>query len=152
MDRQNFAGNVWGTLAGLIAYCLIGKLGLTLLQICWSDYALHSISKSYTLSMLLARQSVGIIASLAAGAAAAKMSKGNEATIRIVGLIVFLGGSYVHFLTKTWTEFPLWYHLMYVLLIMPVVNTARLWSQVYRRSKIQNTGTGIYTDQRDLFK
>ncbi len=116
---------VLGILAGLIAYAVIGKLGMFLLQVSWTDYAIHSIDKSFTLEMLLSRQLVGILASIFAGIASTKMANHNEKAAWFVGIIIFCGGSYIHFLTKTWTEYPVWYHFTYVLLIIPVIVLSR---------------------------
>ena len=110
-----------GILAGLVAYAIFGKVGLYLLQVCWSDYDLHSIDKSFTVPMLAARLFVGNIASIAAGVAATKMGDNKGKSAWVVGTLVFIGAAYVHFMTITWTEYPLWYHLTYVLPIVPVI-------------------------------
>ncbi|MFN8342955.1 MAG: hypothetical protein U0V64_14935 [Cyclobacteriaceae bacterium] len=109
-----------GIVAGLIAYAISGKLGLYLLQLCWSAYETHSADRSYTLSMLLARLFVGTLAAIAAGVAATKFARDKGRTALLVGLLAFSGGAYVHFLTDTWTAYPIWYHLAYVLPIIPV--------------------------------
>ncbi len=108
-------------LSGLIGYAVIGKLGLYLLQLGWADYALKSIDKSYTLEMLLSRQFVGILASLTAGIITTKIENDKSKTAWFVGIIIFCGGSYIHFITKTWFEYPIWYHFTYVLLIIPAI-------------------------------
>ncbi|MGL4599294.1 MAG: hypothetical protein ACRCYO_17360 [Bacteroidia bacterium] len=112
---------IFGIIAGLIAYALVGKFGLYLLQISWSDYALHSKDKSYTLEMLLSRQLVGILASITASISTVKIANEIRKSPWIVGAIVCCGGSYIHFMTITWTEYPIWYHFAYVIPIIPVI-------------------------------
>jgi hypothetical protein len=120
----------FGIAAGLIAYAIVGKLGLYLLQISWADYDLHNTDKSYTTAMLLARQLVGVTASAAAGIGAAKTANDNGRSAWLAGAIIFCGGSYIHFMTITWTHYPVWYHFTYVLLIIPVTVLSHF---LYRR-------------------
>jgi peptidoglycan/LPS O-acetylase OafA/YrhL len=126
-DRHNITTTFWVVLAGLIAYAAIGKLGLYLLQVSWAGYALHSTDKSYSTGMLLARLLVGVLASVAAGITVAKVTNSQRKSAWIVGVIVLCGASYIHFMTKTWTDYPLWYHLAYVLPIVPVIALSRLF-------------------------
>lgn len=41
-DKRNEIAMIRGIAAGLIAYAIAGKLGLYLLQLCWSEYDAHS--------------------------------------------------------------------------------------------------------------
>jgi uncharacterized membrane protein YgdD (TMEM256/DUF423 family) len=127
MTNKKVANLIFGIITGLIAYAIIGKLGLYLLQVSWSDYAIRSIDKSYTLEMLLTRQFVGILASITAGITATKIANDNGKSAWFVGTIVFCGGFYIHFMTKTWTEYPVWYHFAYVTLIIPVIGLSRFF-------------------------
>jgi uncharacterized membrane protein YgdD (TMEM256/DUF423 family) len=120
MTKNNTIKLIFEIITGLLAYVIVGKFGLYLLQISWSDYAIHSTDKSYTLEMLLARQLVGILASISASICTVKVANDIGKSVWIVGFIVFCGGSYIHFMTITWTEYPPWYHFAYVLPIIPV--------------------------------
>jgi fructose-specific phosphotransferase system IIC component len=112
---------IFGIFVGLTAYAIIGKLGLYLLQVSWTQYALHSLDKLYSVEMLLTRQFIGILASITAGFAATIIASDNGKSAFFVGIIIFCGGSYIHFMTKTWTEYPVWYHFAYVIPILPVI-------------------------------
>lgn len=116
-----------GILAGLIAYTIIGSLGLYLLRISWADYAIHSRDKSYTLEMLLSRLSIGILAAVASGISAAKIANDNGRSAWFVGAILFCVGSYFHFNTAVWTEYPVWYHFAYVLPIIPITGLSNYY-------------------------
>ena len=109
-----------GILAGLASYAIIGSLGLYLLKIGWADYAIASKDKSYTLAMLLSRLLVGILASIAAGISAAKISNDNVKSAWFVGAIVFCWAAYIH-IFEVWTDYPIWYHLAYLLPIIPII-------------------------------
>lgn len=80
-----------GILAGIVAYAILGKVGLYLLQVCWSDYDLHTIDKSFTVCMLLARLLTGNIASIAAGVVATKMGDNKGKSAWVMGILVFIG-------------------------------------------------------------
>ncbi|MVM36239.1 hypothetical protein GO755_39885 [Spirosoma sp. HMF4905] len=111
---------IFGILAGLIAYMIIGKLGLYLLHIGWADYATHSKDKSYTLGMLLSRLFIGLVASITASITTTKIANDNGKSAWFVGAVVFCVGSYIHFLTTVWGDYPSWYHFAYVLPIIPI--------------------------------
>jgi hypothetical protein len=115
---------IYSILAGLLAYAIIGKLGLHLLKIYWSNYALREIDKSYTLTMLLSRQVVGIAASVIAGVTSTKLSSNNKRSAWLVGVIIFGLAAY-HHLFNVWNDYPVWYHLAYLLPIVPVVGLSQ---------------------------
>jgi hypothetical protein len=65
---------IFGILAGLITYAMIGSFGLFMLRFSWADYAIASKDKSYTLTMMILRLSVGILAAIIAGISATKIA------------------------------------------------------------------------------
>ncbi|MFN8308831.1 MAG: hypothetical protein U0T73_02610 [Chitinophagales bacterium] len=107
-------------LGALLDYAVIGKLGLFLLPLCWPDYELHSIDKSFTLTMLLMRLIVALAAAAAAGFTVAKWN-GNLKSALIVALVCASGAAYVHFFTITFTQYPMWYHCTYVFSVLPLI-------------------------------
>jgi uncharacterized membrane protein YeaQ/YmgE (transglycosylase-associated protein family) len=112
---------IFGILAGLIAYAMIGSFGLFVLRISWADYAIASKDKSYTLTMMIFRLSVGILAAIIAGISATKIANNEGESAWFVGIILFCVGSYNHFFTSVWTDYPVWYHLAFVIPIIPVI-------------------------------
>jgi hypothetical protein len=121
MERKNLTNQIIiGILAGLIAYMIIGSLGLYLLRFSWNDYAIAYKDKSYTLVMLLSRLSVGMIASIIAGISTTKITNDKGKSTWIVGAIVFCVAAYVHFFW-VWADYPVWYHFVYLLPIIPTI-------------------------------
>jgi uncharacterized membrane protein YeaQ/YmgE (transglycosylase-associated protein family) len=112
---------IFGILAGLIAYAMIGSFGLFMLHISWADYAVASKDKSYTSTMMIFRLSVGILAAIIAGISATKIANDEGKSAWYVGIILFCVGSYNHFLTSVWTDYPVWYHLVFVIPIIPII-------------------------------
>jgi hypothetical protein len=121
MEQKNLTTkNIIGILTGLIAYLIIGSLGLYLLRISWNDYAIAHKDKSYTLVMLISRLSVGMIASIIAGISTTKITSDKGKCAWIVGTIVFCVAAYYHFFW-VWADYPVWYHFVYLLPIMPTI-------------------------------
>jgi uncharacterized membrane protein YeaQ/YmgE (transglycosylase-associated protein family) len=125
MTNQKTKPLIFGIFAGLIAYAMIGSFGLFMLRISWADYAIASEDKSYTSTMMIFRLSVGILAAIMAGISATKMANDEGKSAWFVGVILFCVGSYNHFLTSVWTDYPVWYHLGFVIPIIPVIGLSR---------------------------
>ena len=119
MSNKN-TGLTLSIIAGLVSYAIIGKGGLYLLQLSWADYAQHSIDRSYTVEMYLSRLLIGILAAMAAGIMAVKAARGQVEIAWMTGTVIFCAGSYVHLFTKVYAEYPIWYHIAYLLPIIPV--------------------------------
>jgi hypothetical protein len=109
----------YGISAGLIIYIIFGSIGLYLLRICWAQYAIASIDKSFTFEMLLCRLSVGIIASVIAGISTTKITNDNGKNAWTVGTIIFCIVAYIHFV-HIWRDYPAWYHFAYLIPIIPI--------------------------------
>ena len=136
MHNQKAVKVIYGTLAGLAMYAITGSLGLFLLRFCWAEYALRSEDKSYTLEMLLCRLSAGILAAMTAGISTTKIAGDNGRSAWLVALVVFCAGSYIHLLTTTWTQYPVWYHFAYLLPIIPITGFSR---HFFRKRNILNS-------------
>ena len=109
----------FGILAGVAAYAIVGLSGLYLLKICWADYAIAAKDKSYTTEMLLSRLFIGIIAAIAAGISTSKNSDSMK-SVWFAAAVIFTYAAYTHFV-KVWPDYPVWYHLSYLLPIIPVI-------------------------------
>ena len=110
-----------GAVLGLAVWAAVGSLGLLVLRTTWHDYALVEPLKLYTLPMLVARLAVAAIASVAAGAYAARPAgpAGGWAT----GLLLLLLSLPIH-LGEVWRDYPVWYHVVYLTLLVPVTGAA----------------------------
>ena len=124
----------FGVLAGLVAYMIVGSLGLYLLKISWADYAISSKNKSYTSAMLLSRLFIGIFASITAGIGTTKITNDNGKSAWFVGAIVFCVAAYIHFFS-VWTDYPVWYHFAYLFPIIPIIALSHYI--FYKRKQIE---------------
>ena len=125
MTTQKPIKTVLGILVGLVAYMIIGSLGLSLLSIIWADHAISSKDKSFTFAMLLSRLLIAIFASIVAGIGATKISNDNGKSAWFVGAIIFCIAAYIHFF-MVWSDYPVWYHFAYLLPIIPIIGLSNL--------------------------
>jgi hypothetical protein len=86
-------------------------------------YATAEPTKAYTLTMLFARLTVGIVCTASAGAAAAFAAKRNPRAALWVGLAALAVSTPVH-LFEVWADYPAWYHFVYLGYLVPVATVA----------------------------
>lgn len=104
---------------GLAAWLLAATLGNRLLRAGLSGYAEVELSWRFTRAMLLARLAVGASSSLIAGLACALAARPVAIAVPLcagVLLLSFLPGHYL-----LWSKFPVWYHAVFLLTLVPLV-------------------------------
>jgi hypothetical protein len=106
-----------GVLAGLVAWAAIGFAAGLVLRAAWPEYVAVSESMTFTLSMQITRLVIGAIATIGAGFVAAWIAKSI-----IVGAIpgVILLAVFIPQHIMLWDKFPLWYHLIFLLTLVPL--------------------------------
>ena len=73
----------------------------------------------FSLAMMIARLILGAIASIIAGAACAIIARGVRWPIYLFGLLLLVMFVPVH--VDLWTTFPLWYHLVFLGTLIPLI-------------------------------
>jgi hypothetical protein len=83
----------------------------------WPAYATATPLLAFTLPMKVARLSLGAFSTLAAGAAARRLSPVRWVPLAVgcVLLLLFLPQHY-----RLWDRFPAWYHLTFLLSLVPL--------------------------------
>ena len=71
-----------------------------------------------TLPMMIARLSIGVLATIAAGALAAAVARRSTLTSVTTGLILLVLFIPQHIFL--WPNFPVWYHLTFLVSLVPV--------------------------------
>ncbi|OAI42454.1 hypothetical protein AYO41_04295 [Verrucomicrobia bacterium SCGC AG-212-E04] len=74
---------------------------------------------NFSLGMLVARLLLGAIASLAAGAACVVICPSSRVAIYVFALLLLALFVPVH--VNLWTKFPVWYHLVFLGSLIPLV-------------------------------
>lgn len=113
-------------LAGLLTWVVVVSVIDRVLRLSLPDYTAAEKTLQFTLSMKWARLLMAIVTSLAAGAVTAWISQSNRWVPLIVGSVVFVVFVPVHI--AVWSKLPVWYHLTFLLTIIPTVLAGALLS------------------------
>ena len=84
----------------------------------WPAYARVADAMTFTLPMQMARLSIGAVATLAAGLVTASVSPRSMLARLMPGVLLLVGFVPVHI--SLWDKFPLWYHLTFLLSLVPL--------------------------------
>ena len=110
---------VLAQILGIAIAVAIGGSGFFLLRNLWPDYAVAVPEKAYTVAMLIARLSLGVVATaVAAWVATSVAGDKGRAACWIGGL--FLAVSLPNHLFVVWDDYPVWYHAVYLAYLGPI--------------------------------
>ena len=123
---------MWRTIGAIVAGIVAWAVVVTVLNIglrLWlPGYVQVEHTLVFTLPMKVARLTMAAVTSLVAGAVTRAIAPSSRPAPWIVGLVIFLPFLWVHI--HIWSRFPVWYHLTFLLPLVPlVVLGAELWSR-----------------------
>ena len=84
----------------------------------WPVYALAAPTRAYTVDMLIVRQAAGMLCTLAAGAMASWISRGDRPSVRLTGIAMLVIAIIWH--VRIWDQYPVWYHLLLFAYLLPL--------------------------------
>ena len=123
--------SILACLAGLLTWVIVVSLINRLLRVSLPDYTAAEHTLQFTLAMKWARLVMAIVTSLVAGAVTGWISPSSRWAPWAVGIVVFAMFLPVHI--AIWSKFSAWYHLTFLLTIIPSVLVGALLST--RRNK-----------------
>ena len=106
-------------LVGLLTWAVVVTLINRVLRLSLPNYTAAEQTLLFTLGMKWARLLMAIVTSVVAGAVTAGISRSSRWAPLIVGsvvLAIFVPGH-----IAIWSKFPVWYHLTFLLTIIPAV-------------------------------
>lgn len=106
-------------LAGLLTWIVVVSVINRGLRLALPDYTAAEQSLQFTLSMKWARLLMSIVTSITAGAVTRWVAPQGRWAPWIVGGVVL--AMFVPFHISIWSKFPVWYHLTFLLTIVPAV-------------------------------
>jgi hypothetical protein len=111
--------SILACIAGLLTWIVVVTAIDRVLRLSMPNYTAAEKTLQFTLGMKWARLLMAIVTSLVAGAVAGWISRSARWAPLIVGSVVLAMFLPVHI--AIWSKFPAWYHLTFLLTIIPAV-------------------------------
>jgi len=111
--------SILACLAGLLTWIVVVTVINRLLRLSLPNYTAAEQTLQFTLGMKWARLLMAIVTSLVAGAITRWISPSSRWAPLIVGSVVL--AMFVPLHIAIWSKFPVWYHLTFLLTIIPAV-------------------------------
>jgi hypothetical protein len=105
-------------IAGLVVWVLLVSILNRLLRLLLTGYATAEPDMNFTLSMMVARLTIAAVTSLVAGVVVTRIAPAASLAW-LVGVILLL--LFVPEHVRVWQKFPVWYHLAFLLTLVPLV-------------------------------
>lgn len=106
-------------IAGLAAWVLVASLLNRGLRLALRGYAAAEPELTFTHGMMAARLVLGALASLAAGAATRAVAPSSRRAAWVLGAVLLAAFIPIH--VRLWASFPVWYHLVFLGTLVPLV-------------------------------
>ena len=112
------AKGILGVVAGLLAFMAVVFVAGIIMRGAWPDYARVADAMTFTLPMMIARLTIGALATIAAGLVTAAIAKPSTLVRLVPGLLLLAAFIPQHIML--WAKFPVWYHLTFLLSLVPL--------------------------------
>ena len=111
--------SILACLAGLLTWIVVVTVINRVLRLSLPNYTAAEHTLQFTLGMKWARLLMAVVTSVAAGAMTGWISRSGRWAPLIVGGVVLAMFLPLHI--AVWSKFPVWYHLTFLLTIVPAV-------------------------------
>ena len=128
-----------GVVVGLAVWVLVVSVAGLVMRETWPSYARVADAMTFTLPMMMARLAIGAGATLAMGLATAVVSRRSLGATLAAGVLLLLAFIPEHI--RLWDKFPIWYHLTFLLSLVPLAYLGGLGTGVSRRARPISRGT-----------
>ena len=116
-----------GVVAGLAAWVGVVIVMGEIMRRSWPAYESVAAAMTFTLPMMVARLSIGALATVAAGAVAAIVVPQSVTARLMPGVLLLVAFIPQHIML--WNTFPVWYHLTFLLSLVPLTYVGgTIWS------------------------
>jgi hypothetical protein len=112
------ARRILGVVAGLTVWVAIVVVAGAIIRAAWREYANVADAMTFTLPMMLARLTIGALATLAAGWVTSVIARRSTLATVISGLLLLVVFIPQH--VMLWDKFPVWYHLTFLASLVPL--------------------------------
>jgi hypothetical protein len=112
------AKGILGVVAGLLAFVAIAAVAGIVMRGAWPEYARVADAMTFTLPMMIARLTMGALATIAAGLVTAVVARRSALVSLLPGFLLLAAFIPQH--VMLWEKFPVWYHLTFLLSLVPL--------------------------------
>ena len=109
---------ILGVVAGVVVFVTSATMAGVIMRLSWPAYASVAAAMTFTLPMLIARLSIGAVATLAAGLVTAVIARRSMRAALAIGVLLLLLFIPQHIVL--WAKFPVWYHLTFLVSLVPL--------------------------------
>jgi hypothetical protein len=109
---------ILGVIAGLVVWSILWVAGDAVLRAVWASYDESVKAMSFSSAMLIVPLILSAVVSIISGYTAALIAGENTKTPLILGVILLIVGVLVQM--SVWEQIPLWYHLTFWILLVPM--------------------------------
>jgi hypothetical protein len=109
---------ILGVVGGLIVWMIVVMVVGETMRRSWPAYANVADAMTFTLPMMIARLSIGALATLAAGLVTALVVPQSTMAKLMPGVLLLIAFIPQHIML--WDKFPIWYHLTFLLSLVPL--------------------------------
>jgi len=106
-------------LGGLVAWAVVATILNFALRALLPDYHAAEATLQFTLAMKMGRLALAAVASLCAGVVVRLIAPDTPWSPWVAGLLIL--GMFVPVHLQLWSKFPVWYHLTFLLSLVPLV-------------------------------
>lgn len=110
---------IFAFVAGFVLWGVVATVLNFGLRAGFAGYTVAEPTMSFTLGMKVARLILGALASLSAGAATGLIAPSRRSLPWVLGAVILALFVPVHI--QIWAKFPVWYHLTFLLTLVPLV-------------------------------
>ncbi|SRR6266853_392911 len=109
---------ILSVVAGLLAFAAVVTVAGIIMRGAWPDYARVADEMTFTLPMMIARLTIGALATIAAGLVTALIARPSTLVRLTTGFLLLVAFIPQHIML--WEKFPLWYHVTFLLSLIPL--------------------------------
>jgi|SRR6516225_9106626 hypothetical protein len=126
-----------GVVAGLAVWMIVATVAGLIMRNAWPAYAAVADAMTFTLPMMIARLSIGVVATVLAGRVTAGITCGSTKATLLTGAILLLVFIPVHI--TIWDKFPVWYHLTFLVSLVPLTFLGGRWPAISGSRRRENS-------------
>jgi hypothetical protein len=105
--------------AGLAAWVILASVLNRGLRALLAGYTAAEVQMHFTLGMMAARLAIAVVSSLVAGGVVAAVAPSSTRVPWILGVILLAAFIPAH--VTLWKNFPIWYHVIFLVTLVPLL-------------------------------